>query len=257
MDKADAVTSARKLWLSSTSQQDLSEVERLYRWALSSQTSSQHSGQDHDDDDDDDDTKKVEDGPLKKKIKSGHCGLSRHEFNQAGEKLALLLCQSGRCKKAKRGLTSMGFTCRLAERVLDYPSDGSGDDNNTIKHATADDNTTTSTKKKRSICQIVDGFLSQSELERLRLVFESPTANYWLSNNYTVEPPSPYFSWVISLEEITKSATDNNDDEKGTNQSYGFIGDLIQKIISCPMINDKFPQLQAKANFVEIWAHNR
>jgi len=228
----DAVKTARKLWLSAASQSDLDEVERLYRLALSSKSISteQHNNSDG---------LKDDDQPKKKKIRtssSGHCGLNRQQFQQAGEKLALLLCQSGRCKKARKGLASMGYICRLSKQVLDYPNEH--DDNE--DRSTTDE--TPITKQRSSICQIVDGFLSEQELKRLRTVFESPNASYWVDHNYAVEPPSPYFSWVISLKDISED---------------GFIGDLILKILRCPLVNEKYPHLQSKANYVELWAHNR
>ena len=83
------------------------------------------------------------------------------------------------------------------------------------------------------------------------MVFESPTASYWTDHQYTVEPPSPYFSYVISLDQIREN-------ENGENkQQFGFIGHLIQKIVSCPLLNNRFPRLQSNAKFIELWAHNR
>ena len=193
--------------------------------------------------DNSDDSKDGEE-PKKKKIRTstaGHCGLNRQQFQQAGEKLALLLCQSGRCKKARKGLASMGYICRLSKQVLDYPNDHDDTEGSSTTDATA-----TITKQRSSICQIVDGFLSEQELKRLRTVFESPNASYWVDHNYAVEPPSPYFSWVISLKDISE------DDSQ-----IGFIGDLIRKILRCPLVNEKYPHLQSKANYVELWAHNR
>ena len=230
----DAVKTARKLWLSAASQSDLDEVERLYRLALSSKSISteQHN-------DNSDGSKDCEE-PKQKKIRtssSGHCGLNRQQFQQAGEKLALLLCQSGRCKKARKGLESMGYICRLSKQVLEYPNEQ--DDS---EGSSTTDETPPITKQRSSICQIVDGFLSEQELKRLRTVFESPKASYWIDHNYAVEPPSPYFSWVISLKAKSED---------------GFIGDLIQKILRCPLVNEKYPHLQSKANYVELWAHNR
>lgn len=236
----EAAEAARKIWLAATSQSDLDEAERLYRWALSSKTIQGR--------DDDGAGKYGDDGtPPKKKAKSGHCGLNRAQFARAGEQLALLLCQSGRCKKAKRGLTSMGFTCRLAKQVLDYPRE---EDDDIVDNRDGAIPNNEIQQKKRSLCQIIDGFLSEPELERLRSVFESPTACYWSDHNYTVEPPSPYFSYVIPLEEIRES-TEN------VKKRFGFIGDLVQKLISCPLLNENFPGLRSKANFVEFWAHNR
>ena len=125
---AAAVEAARKLWLSATCQLELDEVERLYRWALSTKKSQLPSDYRRDYGEIISNEERC-DGPSKKRIKQsltddgGGCGLTREQFNQAGEKYALLLCQSGRCHKAKKGLISMGFICRLAKQVLDYPSD--------------------------------------------------------------------------------------------------------------------------------------
>ena len=230
----EATISARKLWLTATCQSDLDEVERLYRWALSSRAP-HHPTNERDSRGD------RKDEPPKKKAKSRHCGLNQTQIVQSGERLALLLCQSGRCKKAKRGLASIGFTCRLAKQVLDYPFEPSivttSHDSDTMPNNRRDG-------KRSSICQIIDNFLSVGEMERLRSVFASPTANYWIHHNYTVEPPSPYFSYVISLDEVSR------------NGDFGFMGRLIQNIMSCPFVNDKFPKLQ-EANYVELWAHNR
>jgi hypothetical protein len=235
----EAIEAANKLWLAATCQSDLSEVERLYRWALSSKTPPRIA-------EDEVGGSGSDDGPPTKKAKSGQCGLNQEQFNRAGEKLALLLCQSGRCKKAKKGLVAMGFTCRLAERVLDYPHDH--------EHLINEETNvnTNKVKRKSSPCQIIDGFLSKSELHQLRSVFESPESSYWTDHNYSVDPPSPYFSYVITLEQLRTTKG------KGEKQlSFGFIGDLAEKIIACPILNEKFPQLQRSAKYVELWAHNR
>ena len=235
LSPVEAAGAARKLWLAATCQSDLDEVERLYRWALSTKTQ-HHPSQPTDCHD-------RAGEPPKKRTKSsgGGCGLNQEEFNQAGEKFALLLCQSGRCKKAEKGLAAMGYTCRLAKQVLDYPSDDGCNSTGSDSLAINDE-----TGKIIPPCQIVDGFVSNMELERLRLVFESPTASYWTDHQYTVEPPSPYFSYVIPLERI----------RNGKDQ-FGFIGDLTRKIASCPLLNERFPKLRRNAKFVELWAHNR
>lgn len=258
---AAAVDAARKLWLSATCQLELDEVERLYRWALSTKKSQQLLPSDYRRENGDISNNEERcDGPSKKRTKKsfddeGGCGLNREQFNQAGEKYALLLCQSGRCRKAKKGLVSMGFTCRLAQQVLDYPSDDEYCKSN-IDDTTTSDIREQNVKKKQlsspPCCQIIDGFLSKSEMERLRVVFESPTASYWTDHQYTVEPPSPYFSYVISLDQIRETKYNG-----GNNTQFGFIGQLIQKIVSCPLLNDRFPRLQSNAKFVELWAHNR
>ncbi len=236
ISSVEAAEAANKLWLAATCQSDLEEVERLYRWALSSKTpptcaEAEGGGSVSDD------------GQSRKKTKSRHCGLNREQFNRTGEKLALLLCQSGRSKKAKKGLMSMGYVCRLAEQVLDYPHN---------QDHVVNGETNKNTINDTSPCQIIDGFLSKSELEQLRLVFESPDSSYWTSHNYSIDPPSPYFSYVVPLEQTIPSK------QKSEKQlAFGFIGDIAQKIIACPILSTKFPQLQRSAKYVELWAHNR
>lgn len=212
----EAIHDARKLWLTATTKSELDQVERLYMQALTPKTQTET------------------EEPAAKKQKC-QAKLSRDEYMQASEKLALLLCQSGRCKKAKKPLAKLGFKCRLAEKVLDYP--------------TADGHLTTSKTgtSKLTPCQIIDGFLSEKELKKLRSVFQSPSANYWIGHNYTVEPPSPYFSYVIPL-------ADMKHDESGSSK-FGFVGDLIGKILSCPLLT-AFPDIP-QTQFIEMWAHNR
>ena len=231
MSSVEAADAANKLWLAATSQSDLDKVERLYRWALSSKTSptiAEGGGSVSDD------------GPSTKKAKSGRCGLNREQFNRTGEKFALLLCQSGRSKNAMRGLMSMGYVCRLADQVLNYPHN-----HDHLVSGEANKNTTAIDTPP---CQIIDGFLSKSELEQLRLVFESPDSSYWKNHNYSIDPPSPYFSYIIPLEQTIPSK------EK---VEFGFIGDIAAKIMACPILSVKFPKLQRRAKYVELWAHNR
>ena len=222
----EAIQKAREKWLNASTQSDLDEVERLYRWALSSKKNIKTSGIQDDDSE-----------PLKKKTKIGHCGLDRSDYINASEKFALLLCQSGRCKKAKKGLASIGFTCRLAKRVLDYPEESEESCEDSSSHIDHKQ------QQKPAPCTIVDNFLSQAELEGLQSVFESTTASYWTSHDYAVEPPSPYFSYVLTLEQIE---TDG----------FGFIGKLIQKVLHCSLLTDKFPKL-SNTRYIEMWAHNR
>ena len=222
LNPLDTIKVARDMWLAATTKSDLDKVERLYRQAL---TSKELTDEDSNDE------------PSRKKRKS-HIKLSRENYRQASEKLALLLCQSGRCKKAKKPLSMLGFKCRLAERVLNYPNPQDNDMIQTIKNDTI----------SSTPCRIIDGFLSDIELERLRSVFSSPSANYWTIHNYRVEPPSPYFSYVIPLAEMRNNG--------GPANKFGFIRTLIEKILSCPMLVEKFAELP-DAQFVEMWSHNR
>ena len=222
---SEAVVLARNLWLSAEGPESAEEIERLYRAAL---TSSRQSQPQPSTDGHDRPTKKA-----KKDDEGDSESLSDEEYFQAGERLALLLCQSGRCRKAKRGLASLGFTCRLAEVVLDYPMPRSSSETNGPNLEEQDESVP---------CQIVDDFLPEPWLKRLGRVFVDPKANYWTCHNYTIEPPSPYFSYIIPLGDGMKS--------------FGFLGQVIERIVGCPLIAKKFPKIR-NATAAEMWAHNR
>jgi hypothetical protein len=214
----DSIAAARKIWLTATSSDELEYVESLYMEALTSKPQEDTS-----------------DEPSKKRQKL-YSKLSREDYRQASEKLALLLCQSGRYKKAKKPLSKLGFICRLAEKVLDYPT-------------TNDPTSPKSIASKTAPCQIIDGFLSQTEMQKLISIFASPSANYWTSHKYLIEPPSPYFSYVIPLDEKRNGYEIDTD-------KFGFIGSLIKKLISCPILVKKFTSI-SETKYVEMWAHNR
>ena len=195
----DLVVRARTLWLSHDA--DMDEVERLYRAVLNAHR---------------------EGGDMKEQTL-----VSEHTSGIAKEKLALLLCQSGRSAEAAEMLSSLGYICRLSTTVLDYPTI------NSIASSTE-----TSTTSKRP-CYILDNFLTDVELQVLRDVFGDPGANYWVHHDYQIEPPSPYVSYLIPL--------DKTDD-------FGFVGELVNKCLR--QLRSQFPLLD-KATCVEMWAHNR
>lgn len=210
---------ARTLWLSAAAQDHLDHVEDLYRQALNSKQKASN---------------KSSKTPLSKKRKTKRFAeLTAKEYRETAEKLSLLYCQSGRTQKAKKGLHYLGFVCRLAKPVLDYPTFTSKHNYSSTKIASA----------PPSPCGIYDDFLHPRELQQLQSIFQNPEASYWTNHNYQVEPPSPYFSYVIPL---------NN----STSQRYGFVGGLVEKVWNFPHLNTKFPALKS-ATFVEIWAHNR
>jgi hypothetical protein len=64
------------------------------------------------------------------------------------------------------------------------------------------------------------------------------------SHNYQVEPPSPYFSYLLPLR------------IKKNKRRASFIDQLVHKVLKMPELNNKFPKL-SQATHVEIWAHNR
>ena len=218
------------MWLQATTMDELEQVEALYQSALnaSKTTSTSFSGQGK--------------APKKKKNETRpkrYAELSPSEYRQTGEKLSLLYCQSGRMTKAKRGLAYLGFECRLAQQVLDYPMKSSSiTQRNTATNGTPP-------KKKKKVdepCIILDNFLHAAELQCLQDTLQDPTSNYWTHHHYQVEPPSPYFSYVMDL-------------RKGGG-AHGFLGDLAKQIQQQPLLVAKFPQLKF-AHMVEVWAHNR
>jgi hypothetical protein len=235
---------ARRLWLAAETEEDLREVEALYKQALNSKTTKT----------------KGEQPPQKKKQKvhKGYAELSTLDYRKAGERLSLLYCQSGRTRTAQKGLEYLGFNCRLSQQVLDYPYYAT-------KKKKKKKNTTKTTPNAKANaaaapCVIFDNFLQPHELHRLQRVFGDPSASYWTSHQYQVEPPSPYFSYVLPLSN-KKSQSNNNNTTNSNNSNnhsnkYGFMGRLAHRIATLPALVRKFPALP-QANYVEVWAHNR
>lgn len=144
------------------------------------------------------------------------------------EKLALILLQSGRQKEADAILESLGFTCRLALNIFKY--DDSVLDTNTQSRPSVAPN---------SYCRVFDNALSGKELLLLQKVFADINGSYWMDHKYQVEPPSPYYSYVLPLKEAA---------------SVGTIDAVIHRLRNCLQIH--FPALKS-ATSAEVWAHNR
>ena len=202
---------ARSLWLSATSGKELRSVEQLYRRAVEIARSNLDKA---DDADGNDDTPEA-------------------QFRSTVEKLSLLWIQSERPELAINDLSSLGYICRLSSTVLDYPTQQSDVPHLTIKAIQK--------SLSKAPCLICDDFLSPSQEIHLKKCLEDPKSSYWVDHDYCIEPPSPYFSYVISLDQISE---------------YGFLGDLIDSIAQNSAIRHKFPKL-SDAKFVELWIHNR
>lgn len=226
MDASSAIECsklARSLWLNSRDESDLKKVEELYRRALKTQEDKERNN--------------VEDPPKKRSRKMRLKPFGNYEeYASAGEKLALLLCQSGRASKAKKGLISLGYVCRLSSSVLDYPSIEQE------THGAVATSTSNEVNGTECPCIIIDNFLSSNTMRSLKSNFEDLTASYWSDHAYQVEPPSPYFSYALPIDRALSS--------------YGFLGDLVTQIYTCTLLRLKFPEL-CKAKYVEMWAHNR
>jgi methyl-CpG-binding domain protein 4 len=228
---------ARKLWLEATTQEDLDQVEEWYRLALNAKQPPQPQEQQQ---------------PPKKKqknTKKKYAALTTNEYRSAAERLSLLYCQSGRTQRAKKGLEYLGFVCRLSKHVLDYPFCKSTTTTiRTKQQSRRKQKDKTSAAAAPPPCVIYNDFLTTRELQHMQSIFQDPQASYWKHHDYQVEPPSPYFSYVIPIHDTNTQQNNNN--------KYGFVGKLVQKMITFPPLRQKFPNLK-NAKFVELWAHNR
>jgi hypothetical protein len=240
---------ARTLWLEATQESDLLKVEQLYRQALRAQVSvPQHQAKDKKKKND----KKTSTGSSKKRRRDREASeeannnsnklvmeLSKKDYKDASNKLALLLCQQGRYTETIKGLQMLGYKCRLSSAVLNYtvPAEYKKKKNNEQLYHRA--------TKKKCPSVIVDDFLSFGQHAQLKRVFGDVTSSYWTEHNYSIEPPSPYFSYAF---EIPKGKAKDN--------SHGFLGELVDQIRNMPALQNNFPLLK-QARYVELWAHNR
>lgn len=150
--------------------------------------------------------------------------------DQAGQKLALLLLQSSRSTEADSILQHLGYKFRLARNILNYSNYPLPPIDVSAKQGCISD---------PPPCFVFDKFLTDSELHLLKSCFMDEKGMYWKSHNYTVEPPSPYFSYLIPLSD---------------SPSFGSVGLLVQRIFN--VAKDLFPAVK-RATMAEIWSHNR
>ena len=195
---------ARQLWLAATTVEELDQVEILLKSALNATSSSHHHRTTTSN------NKNNNNKPNNKRQK--YAELSPSEYRKAGERLSLLYCQSGRTTQAIKGLEYLGFQCRLARQVLDYPMPSSTDASSLSKKQLQKSNTD-------APCIILDNFLHPHELKHLQHVFQDPSASYWTDHSYQVEPPSPYFSYVLPLK--NQSTQQQNTSGSGSGASAG------------------------------------
>lgn len=217
-DPHKLVQEAREIWLSKC---DVKNAKKLYLQAIRLSKANQEAVIS---------TDEKEKQRVKRKRKRLHENsnvLSSTEMANVIEKIALLLIQSGKAEKAKTSLESLGYTCRLSRSVLDYSMEQKVYKSHTIAYD--------------SPCIIIDNFISESDEIALSAVFRDPKASYWVDHKYEIEPPTPYFSYVIPLKETNR---------------YGFVGRLANDIFKYKHLRKKFSKLK-QARFVEIWAHNR
>ena len=92
-------------------------------------------------------------------------------------------------------------------------------------------------------CRVYDNFLTPAQLGILQDIFESPQASYWTDHGYSVEPPSPYFSYLIPLS------------DHGTNNDPEFLNSLVHQLQN--RIAATWKPAIRQATTCELWAHNR
>jgi hypothetical protein len=164
-----------------------------------------------------------------------------HVRQQAGERLSMLLLQSGRHDEATNILIDLGYTCRLSSAVLNYPTLEPAD----REHAST--STAGSSCAETIPCRIHDNFLTANELECFQSIFQDPNADYWTDHKYAVEPPSPYFSYLLPLSNSAKSNTALKSD-------FGIMGQILERIRD---LVAEWKPLVHQCTYVEMWAHNR
>jgi hypothetical protein len=224
---------ARARWLQPSP--DMPEIERVYRLAMESLTTAAKSGS-------------SSLSTKRRREDASSTNVAWEDWQKlAMEQFCMILCQSGRAKEAEPWLQRLGYTCRLASCILDYPttmddgctstSDGKGNPHQLSKPTIA--------------CHVWDLLLSPSQLKLLQEVFHDPQADYWLSHNYQVEPPSKFFSYIVPLQ---RHKTQDNTLDVTVDDKFGCLGTILTKLHS--HLISQFPKLSS-ATAVELWAHNR
>ena len=276
---------ARSRWLQAQSAHELQRVEQLYRsiydyndenhrWSTTTkrQRWRQEDGKE-DQRDDNDDKNKHHENPIEEEDDDEDDDNDSTARQDAGEKISLLLLQSGRSQEANQILHDLNYTCRLATHVLNYPTTRT-----TTSSISASYSSTCGTGGGGDPpCRVFDNFLTSAELAILQSVFTNPYSSYWTDHDYTVEPkPSPYFSYVIPLQASPTTTrttittmSEEKDEEDTTIREFGFLACLIRRILyqlskaSSSADDDDTtappwkPQLLQQCTHVELWAHNR
>ena len=252
---------ARSKWLGATCAQDLHEAEHIYREIIRRETTNGLSSSTNEQDVSEPESKRSKTHPeseengktLEDSCASSTCVTSPSLV--AKEKLAMLLLQSCRAPEADILLESMGYTCRLAEQVLNYPTDTTTSQQHHQIDARST-NQSTSRLLDDPPCRIWDNFLTDQDLQVLSQVFANPQSTYWTDHDYSVEPPSPYFSYVIPLKQHSSQNEDAGDDTTALMRDFGFLGNLIHRMRDA-LSREWKPNLVQSCTHVELWAHNR
>ena len=163
---------------------------------------------------------------------------SNDERSMAGEWLALIWIQRGdddSIRYADAVLRDLGYTCRLSRYIFAYQS---------ASNAAVQSTCSRRTSSASSTIPLVafDDFLSETERQGLNRIFLRHEEPYWTSHNYQVEPPSPYYSYVLPLSSPLLSLTT-------------LLGSVVHKIRDQIAVFQ--PAAAKQAHYMELWAHNR
>jgi hypothetical protein len=164
-------------------------------------------------------------------------GTDAEDVDQWQSWLLLLLCQSARDKAAGRRLQDLDYVARLAPSVLDY-----GPEDKALTSASV------GTAAFETLPLLAkDTLVATPVLQLLQSVFSPSTAHYWTDHSYTVEPPSPYFSYVVPL-----NAT------AGLGAIGAFVDQVYETAMAAPFVQKKIAAgLSKQPMYAELWAHNR
>jgi hypothetical protein len=166
-------------------------------------------------------------------------------LHEATNLLALLLCQSGRAAESIPLLESQGYVCRISPKILNYSVPILGTNIRCNKNQRVSLESNDSCTLEYPPCLLYDNFLTHEELHFLQSIFADPSASYWKSHNYTIDPPSPYFSYVVPLCDLV---------------SLGSFGQLLDRTFKFLMRTHSSCCVTSRlceATHVEMWAHNR
>ncbi|OQR96566.1 hypothetical protein THRCLA_07246 [Thraustotheca clavata] len=149
----------------------------------------------------------------------------------AAQKHALHLIQAGQFQEANKFLARRGFTHRLANCILRYTYEQD------ILPAFADEFSFVE-KDYRPYVRGADNALPPTMLNFMKHAFASSDSPFWEAHQYSVDPPSPYFSYVYDLSQAPSS---------GLEDVIHYIKKLATK---------RFPNVK-NAKFAEWWTHCR
>jgi hypothetical protein len=154
-------------------------------------------------------------------------------MHECRSKLALLYLQRGNQQAASLLLERLGCRARLSDEIIRYT-------------VPKQDNSIPVTDTKEEGCCFVDNLVSDSTFLKIQSVFCPEKAPYWTEHNYSVDPPSPYFSYVADL---------SQKEFQSQQQQQTILSELINTARNAASL--KYPKVLREAKFCEIWAHNR